>query len=164
MLVIFSGLIGALIGLVVTGGFHFWKLRREELNARCDELCRVIVECANATSVYWADDYKMVTKDMRIAEAKIMGLQSLFEGLYGELKLRLDIDETDIIDELMSDLLDSISGGQFTVQGRAADTVRTRAVQEAAAAVVVAIRKAHQNTLPFAGLARVYHENRRRTL
>jgi len=164
VVVLFSGLLGALLGLIVTGGFHFWKLRRDELNARCDELSRAILDCAKTASAYWADEYDKRLKDMRIAEARILGLQSLFEGLYAELKLRLDLDETEEIDKLMSDLLDDISGGGFTVEGRPPDSIRTRSAQESAAAVVVAIRKAHQNTLPFAHLARVYHESRRRTL
>jgi len=165
--VIFSGILGALVTLAVTAIFHFWKLRRDELNARCDELCRVILECAGAASVYWADDYSTgtkPTKEMRVAEARIRGLQALFEGLYGELKLRLDVDETEKIDQLMSSLVDSVSGGDFTVGGRSADPMRTQAAPQDASEVVIAIRRAHHSTMPFTALARIYHENRRRKL
>jgi hypothetical protein len=165
--VLFSGIVGALITLAITASFHYWKLHRDELNARCDDLCRVILEAAGAASAYWADDYSMGTKsikEMRVTEARIRGLQTLFEGLYGELKVRLEVDETEKIDHLMSSLVDSVSGGDFTVEGRAADPIRTQAAPQAASEVVVAIRRAHRTTIPFSALSRIYDENRRRKL
>jgi len=161
---LFSGLIGALIGLAVTGGFHIWKLRRDELNARCDELCDLLLECGRTASGYWADNFVHNTKEMRVQEARILGLQALFEGLYAELKPRLNADEAESIDLLMSELIDAVSGGDFTVEDRVPDSVRTRSALQAAAEAIVAIRRAHHNTMPFARLARTYHDNRNRKL
>lgn len=164
MISLLSGLVGALIGAIVTGSFHFWKLRRDELNARCDEVCKAVLDAASIAAEYWATDFKDRLPDARIAEAKVLGAQALIDGLYAELRIRVNEDEAREIDSLMSDLLDSLTGGDFTVEGRRPDPGRTGRSTQGASAVVVAIRRAHQNTIPFARLARIANENRQRRL
>ena len=164
MISFLSGLVGALIGAFVTGAFHFWKLRRDELNDRCNELCGVVLQGGYLASEYWATDYKNQIRDARIAEAKVLGAQSLIDGLYAELRIRLREEEAVRIDQLMSDLVDSLTGGSFTVEGRAPDATRTQRSTQSASLLVVAIRRAHRNTMPLARLAQKANENRHRRL
>jgi hypothetical protein len=164
MISFLSGLVGALIGAFVAGAFHFWKLRRDELNARCDELCKVVLEAGAIAAEYWASDFKYKLSDARIAEAKVLGAQSLIDGLYAELRIRLREEEALQIDQLMSDLVDSLTGGKFTVQDRDPDPSRTQSSTQSASLLVVAIRRAHRNTMPLARLAQIANENRHRKL
>ncbi len=163
MELLISGLVGALIGTLATAGFHIWRLHREDINARINELCDCVVEAATAASEYWATDFDgSDNKARRIAEAKILGLQSLVDGLYSEVRLRLKIQQSEAIDRLQSELLDNMSGGDFSVQGRPSDPVRTASVLQSASEVVVALRRAHHSTMPFSGLSLTYYENRNR--
>jgi hypothetical protein len=158
-----SGLIGALLSVATTAVFNFWKLHRDEMNSRCDELCRSILDCASAAAEYWATEYTAADiKALRVSEARILGLQSLCDGLYENVRSRLDFEQAAQIDALLSNLLDNVSGGQFSVQNRPTDPTRTAAVLQAASEVVVAIRRAHHSTIPFATFVQTYYENRNR--
>jgi hypothetical protein len=159
-----TGLVGALIGAIVTGAFAFWKLHRDELNARCDELCKAVLDAGATAAEYWATDFAGKIRDARISEAKVFGAQSLIDGLYAELRVRLNEEEATQIDQLMSELLDSLTGGDFTVEGRSPDASRARRSMQTASLALVAIRRAHHNTMPLSGLARIANENRHRKL
>jgi hypothetical protein len=163
LIILVSGLAGALLTIITTAVFHFWKLHRDEMKERCDELCTAIVDCSSAAAEYWATQYNDLNA-MRIAEAKILGLQSLFDGLYAELRPRLNVEQAEEIDSLLSSLLDNISGGQFSVKNRTTDAGRTGAVLQVASAAVVAIRRAYHLTMPFVKLAQTFRENRNRRL
>lgn len=164
MLGLLTGLIGALIGGTVTGSFYFWRLRREELNARCDELCKAVLDAGGIAMEYWATDYQGKIREARVAEAKILAAQSLIDGLYAELRLRLSGAEARLLDEVMSDLLDSLTGGDFTVEGRQPDAARVLSSGQISSLVVVGIRRAHRNTMPLSRLAQTANENRHRQL
>ena len=164
MISFLAGLTGALIGAIVTGSFAFWKLHRDELNARCDELCRAVLDAGAAAADYWATYFADKTRDARISEARVFGAQSLIDGLYAELRIRLNEEEAQAIDRLMSELLDSLTGGEFTVEGRLPDATRARQSMQTASLVVVGIRRAHHNTMPLSGLARLVNENKHRQL
>jgi hypothetical protein len=158
MLVLLSGLIGALIGALVTGGFHIWKFRRDELTARCDELCRVISESALVASDYWATEYPELAK-ARVAEARIMGAQALCDGLYAAVRHRL-VPSQAKLDVAMSDFVDALTGGEFTVEGRKADPSRVSRAPQASSALIVALRQAHHDTMPFSSLVQTMRENK----
>jgi hypothetical protein len=157
MFVLLSGLIGALIGASVTGGFQIWKFRRDELTARCDELCRVISEAASLASDYWATEYTDIAK-ARIVEARIMGAQALCDGLYAALRHRL-VPSQAKLDSAMSDFVDALTGGDFTVEGRKSDPSRVSRAPQASSALIVALRQAHHDTMPFSKLAQTIREN-----
>lgn len=163
MLVLLSGLVGALIGATVAGGFQIWKFRRDELAARCDELCKVISDSASVASEYWATQYddKIVEK---ITEAKVLGAQSLCDGLYASIRYRMGATSQQQLDAAMSDFVDAMTGGDFTVEGRSADIVRVSRVPQAASVLIVALRQAHHDTMPFSGLFQTMRENKERKL
>lgn len=134
------------------------------MNARCDELCEAILASADIAVEYWADDFRERLQEARVMEAKLLGAQSLFDGLYAELRSRFSLKEAGLIDSLMSDLLDSLTGGLFTVEGRPADAERTQRSAQSASQVVVALRRAHHSTMPFSSLSRAADANRHRVL
>ncbi|TKT71420.1 hypothetical protein YH63_008340 [Afipia massiliensis] len=162
-MILLSGLIGALIGALVGAIFNFWKMRRDEFASRCDEVCEAVHSVALEASEYWSTKYDEQNKAL-LAEARIRGAQDLCDGLYAELRLRFSPEEAAILDELMSELLDALTGGEFTEEKREADVLRTRLSMQTASAVILGIRKAHHNTMPFSSAARTMGENRHRSL
>jgi hypothetical protein len=164
VLVLLSGLVGALIGAAVTASFHLWRLRREELNARCDELCKAVLDAGLIAADYWATDFTSKVRELRIAEAKILGAQSLIDGLYAEMRIRLRERDAEGMDHLMSELLDALTGGEFTVQSRQPDIPRVQRAAQSASSVIVALRRAYHNTMPFSDLAKIANENRHRRI
>jgi hypothetical protein len=161
--ILLSGLIGALIGALVGTAFNTWKLRRDELASRCDELCDAVQDAAREASEYWSTTYNEKEKAL-LAEARILGAQDLCDGLYADLRPRFSPSEAVALDELMSDLVDALTGGKFTEEARPADIRRTRLSVQTASAVVVGVRKAHHNTMPFSKVARIMDENRHREM
>jgi|APCry1669190731_1035312.scaffolds.fasta_scaffold46099_2 hypothetical protein len=162
MLVLLSGLVGALIGASVTGGFQIWKFRRDELTARCDELCRAISHVATLASQYWATKFDDHTK-ARIAEAEILGSQALCDGLYAALRYRL-IKSQGRLDVAMAEFIDALTGGDFTVEGRAVDVERVASAPQASSVLIVELRQAHHDTMPFSRLLQTVRENQQREL
>lgn len=152
--ILVSGLVGAVVGAGVTGGFHIWKLRRDELAARCDEVCKAIQQAAELATDYWSKDQSASTAP-NVAEARVFGAQTLCDGLYAELRDRFSQNEAAALDVHMSNLLDALTGGDFSVAGRSADAERTRSSMQCASATIIAIRKAHHDTMPLSA-----HEKR----
>ena len=148
-----SGLIGALIGATVTTAFNFWKFHTDELSSRIDEICKALAELARAAAEYWATDFDKVAKQ-RLSEANIRGSQSLVDGLYATLREDLPSAETEALDELFSQLLDSVSGGTFSEIGRPADPEKTAAAPQVASNLVVALRRTHREALPLHAVLR----------
>jgi hypothetical protein len=138
-------------------------LRRDELSSRCDELCEATQSAAREASEYWSITYPEKAKAL-VAEARILGAQDLCDGLYADLRPRFSPSEAAVLDELMSELVDALTGGEFTEEGRPADAQRTRLSMQTASAVVVGIRKAHHNTMPFSKIARTMNENLHREM
>lgn len=148
-MLILSGLVGALLGALTSNGFQIWKLARDEFGARVDELCRAIFEAAALASQYWATDFAEL-KDFRIAEASLYGKQTLIDALWASLKQDLQERDARRIDSDMSDLLDALTGGDFTNFGRQEDPVRVSSAQTTASRAVVRVRNAHRRTIPLA--------------
>lgn len=157
-----GGLIGAVIGGIISALVHFWKFNRDELAGRIDDLCRVAAEVARSSSKYWATEYKSDTSDQVVAEAEIKGAQALVDGMYADI--REYVNGAAELDELMSDFVDALTGGQFTVGGRGIDVARIDAAPQAASALIVRLRRAHRETMPLFRFFRTIRQNSVRQL
>jgi len=163
--ILLSGFIGAFLGSLASLIFSIWKFHRDERSSRCDELCQAVIDVANAASNYWAKTFSSKQMEEQIVlEARIRGLQSLVDGLYADFRGVIRSADTNELDDIFSDLVDALTGGHFSVGGRSRDALRAMAAPQMASAAIVAIRRAHRNTIPFAGVVRDFHENKRRTL
>lgn len=162
-MIVLSGLIGAFIGAAVTLFFNMWKFHRDERSARCDELCTAINAASVIAADYWANAYAN-EPEQRVQEARLLGAQALIDGLFADLRSVVSAADGSALDDVLSDLFDHFTGGQFSVRERPTDPSRVAASIQAASTVVVEIRRAHRRTFPLSRLFGAYHENRLREL
>lgn len=164
-MLLLSGLIGAMSGALITLVFNMWKFHRDERSSRCDELCKAISDAATAASAYWFRDYRDAGEyAQEIDEARLFASQILIDGLFSSFRIYLVPSSEESIDRHLSSLYDAFTGGDYSVPGRPVDLERGKMAATEASIVNVEIRRAHRETLPFNGLAVVYHNNRRRAL
>lgn len=158
-----SGFIGAILGVIVTQFFNIWKFHRDERSSRLDELCRALLEAATLAAEYWATEFRDEPQQ-RVQEARILGAQALIDGIYADLRGVLRQEDSEKIDNSLSELFEIMSGGDFSVKNRAKDPARIASPIQAASAAVVEIRRSHRKSIPLWSLFNAYHENRRRQL
>ena len=148
--VVFSGLVGAVIGGTVTAGVHLWKLRRDEFGARCDELCKAILDASEKAAEYWSQQFTPTDEPKgRILEARLLGMQALIDGLTSQVINRFIVEDKAAIQDALSDLFDGLTGGEFSTAGRSVDRFRTSKASQVSGGLIPLIRAAHRRTLPF---------------
>lgn len=161
-MLILSGILGAFLGAMMTFGFNMWKFHRDERNARCDELCKAIWDASILASDYWSKKFDGADAQA-IAEAKIFAAQALVDGLYADFEEYLP-EAMNGLDGNFSDLLDALTGGQFSEEQRSIDIVRATMAPRIAGVTIVALRRLYRESIPFHGLGKAIRENRRRVL
>ena len=148
-LAVFSGAFGALIGAVVAIVLGIWKFHRDEISARCDELCKVIVDAGTISADYWSQEFKPdELHKARVLEAKLLSMQSLIDSLSADLIGKFYSSDNLAISLLLSEMVDGLTGGNFSVAGRGVDELRIRKSAEVAGQLVAAIRLGHRQTMP----------------
>ena len=148
-MLLLSGLLGAIIGSVVTASFNVWKFHRDELSSRIDELCQAMAVAADRASDYWSQYYSTPSFEQAKAEAKLAASQNLVDGLYAEIRGSLAPTDAEHLDDLMSSFVDAMTGGTFTEAGRQADATRIALAPQLSSMIIVAVRRSHRRTLPF---------------
>ncbi|PDT24797.1 hypothetical protein [Rhizobium hidalgonense] len=161
-MLLLSGLLGAFLGAMMTFGFNMWKFHRDERNARCDELCKAIWDAGILASDYWSKKFDD-SNTQAVQEARIVAAQTLMDGLYADFDEYLS-SKTKDLDGHFSDLLDKLSGGQFTEEDRPIDLARAAMAPRVAGVTIVALRRLYRESIPFHGLGKAIRENRRRVL
>lgn len=148
--VLFSGLFGAFLGGIVTAGVQLWRLRRDEFGARCDELCKALVEASDRSAEYWSQEFEGTdAHERRVLEARLLGNQALIDGLASLVLDRFKTHDKEAIQKLLSDLFDGLTGGDFSIAGRKADLFRTTKAPQVAGELIPLIRASHRRTLPL---------------
>lgn len=160
---LFSGLVGALIGGFITAVAQIWRLYRDELGDRTDELCTLLLELNAQACAYWSKAFSELESGRSI-EANLIGLTSLVEGLCASIRQKILKKDADEVEAILSEMMDAVSGGRFSESDRPADLDRTRRIPFVISKLVVRLRDAHSNTMPLSGLAASYRANRQRSL
>ncbi len=133
----------------MTAFVHFWKFNRDELTSRIDDLCKNAADLAEKASAYWVQQFSSSDiSSQRTAEAAIFGQQSLLDGMFGDVVDFLPKSQEELT-TLMSTFADAVTGATFTEAGRPADLQRVRQAPQAASELIVALRRAHRNTMPL---------------
>ncbi|TXM65789.1 hypothetical protein [Methylobacterium sp. WL120] len=154
--VLFSGLFGAVFGGIIAATIGFWKFHRDEFSARCDELCKTLVEAGGVSAEYWSQTFEDNQQyRARILEAKLLGMQSLIDGLSAQVSEKFWAKDNVIFSNLLSEMSDGLTGGQFSEAGRQEDLVRIRKASQVAGELTAAIRVGHRHTMPFQGFMKV---------
>jgi hypothetical protein len=127
----FAALVGAgaaFLGLV-------WRYRADARDERIRELIREILSAADLATEYWLVDGTAGASQDKIAllEARIIGLVERLEAALDLARPLMRNVDTLGMDIPWARLLDSLTGGDFSVQGRARDTDKAVEVQVAAA-------------------------------
>lgn len=161
---VLSGVVGAFLGASITLIFNMWKFHRDERSLRCDELCRAILEASQHASEYWATDFTKRPTAQQLSEARLFAVQTLIDGIFSDFRPFLPVDDELAVDALLSELVDLLTGGDYSVPGRRTDIERATRVLPAAGDIVVKIRRAYRDTTPFYRLSKAYHQNKRRRL
>jgi len=159
-----SGLLGALIGAFLALGFNMWKFHRDERNARCDELCKAIWDLGILASEYWSKPYNPDQIEQVATEAKIQAMQNLVDGLYEDFRQYMPTQSHGELLQQLSDLIDAVTGGEFSVENRKPDRDRLIRAPQTASATIVTIRREYRQSLPMHGLIKAFHDNRHREL
>ncbi len=121
-----------------------WRYRSDRLDNAINTLCSVINEAADQATEYWLLDCsspEMAAKAYA-AEFVIVGRQSRIQQLIfavGVLDLKFMVPS---LNQLVDDLFDAMTAGDFQVAGRAPDLVRAAKVQSVAAQMNGALREA----------------------
>jgi hypothetical protein len=128
-------LCGALI--VSTGNYAVqrWRFRIDRLMVATDQLCNEVNSAAQRAAEYWflEDKSEAQHAQCRRLEFELVALQSRLQQLIAAIQEqdpRLDLNEAG---QSVSDLFDSMTGGQFQVVSREVDVQRARRVQANAA-------------------------------
>ncbi|HBF31860.1 hypothetical protein [Rhizobium sp.] len=158
-----SGFLGAFLGASLTFFFNMWKFHRDERSSRCDELCKAVAEASQRAHDYWAKTFE-ASDDQKLVEAELYAAQIIVDGIFSGFRPFLSIDDEKVIDELFSDLMDLLTGGNYSVPGRAKDLTRATNVKPVSADIIVQLRRAHRDTMPFHRISLAFHQNKRRTL
>lgn len=162
-MIILPALIGAILGSGITLLFNLWKLHRDELSSRADEICKAATEAALLALDYWSKKYE-ANNEQIIAEAKLRAAQDLLDGMLEDFLLVIGINRQAELNASLSEFMDLLTGGTFTEFERDIDLSRARRAPPAASALTVLIRRANRETMPLYRLKLAYHENRRRSL
>ncbi|WP_323840194.1 hypothetical protein U0027_00550 [Agrobacterium tumefaciens] len=113
------------------------------------------------SSEYWSKTYS--ANEQKVIEAKILASQALVDGLYEDFVEYTENPDPEL-DGLLSDLIDALTGGEFTVEGRSADTNRVARAPQASGITIIAIRRCYRQSIPFHSFGKTLRENRRRVL
>jgi len=140
----------AFLGMLAAFGVQWIKSGRDELRLICDDFCKVAGDAADLSSGYWlkAGDYD----DIKLLEARILGYQSRLTGLRVLTSEWFKPTDTVKVDSALADLFDALSGGDFSVSGRAPDQIRCNLAQVHAANLMIEVRRAYARSVTVGGL------------
>jgi hypothetical protein len=156
-----SGIVGVIVGGLITGFFHIWKLYRDDLSARIDEICEIALLLNESATSYWLERYDVLAKQ-RAAETKIISQNTLLDGLITSLLPRLTVSDSSKLKSVLSQLSDAVSGGAFSEFGRPEDHQRAMKLPNIISSIIVLFREAHDRSMPLNGLARARRDNMHR--
>ncbi len=116
-------------------GVQRWRYRTDRLAATIDGLCGEINNAADKATSYWLTegDTDAIRSQMRLSEYELVGRQSRIQELIGALYIQDEKLVVADLDDLIANLVDAMTGGDFRVTGRAHDPVRAAEVQTVAA-------------------------------
>ncbi|MDE2816790.1 MAG: hypothetical protein OXK81_08835 [Chloroflexota bacterium] len=137
-------LVGFLLGLFAALTARFWQSRIDEHDQRYEELRNAILRAAEISTDYWL---KVGTLDDRQAEARLVGLFRLLNGLSVELA-RATRDSPPIHARRLVRFNDLLTGGpNYEIDQRPIDASRAMAVQQEAADLILYFQKYRRRRL-----------------
>jgi hypothetical protein len=157
----FLGAALALLGNVV---LQLWRYFRESYTKRVDDASKLVSDAADAGAEYWIKekparptdagdkDLHKRLDDLALAEIKIEGYQSKLNLARVLLESKLHPVHRSKLIEMMSDLQDLMTSGDFGAPVRAAEAERARALQRAATALIVHLNTSATRAVSFWGM------------
>lgn len=130
-----------LSGYVVTR----WKAREDQVERRVDELCAGIQEIANLAAEYWAGTPQDV--GMNIREAQIVASLKRIAGLRVLLSEFVSNAATAELEAAEATFFRAVTGGNFGVHNRTAESIRIPRCYSEAAAMIVTVRRSRLRDL-----------------
>ena len=127
-------LLGFLLGLFAALAARFWQSRIDEHSQRYDELRNGILQAAEISTGYWL---KVDTADDRQAEARLVGLFRLLNGLAVDLARATRDDPRTHARRLVSFNHLTTAGPHYEIDERPMDASRAMAVQQEAADLIL---------------------------
>jgi hypothetical protein len=145
-LILGGPLLSAVVGAFLSGYVvNRWKSREDQIEKRVDELCEAALNTADLAAEYWqgaAQDAEMSLREAKILASlrRVAGLRVLLSDHMSASAMRdMQITESAFIRE--------VSGGQFGVHNRTADTQRIMRSHFAATELILTARRARLRAL-----------------
>jgi hypothetical protein len=137
---VLGGITGAVAGAIFSGYVVTrWKAREDQIEKRIDELCTATHEIASLAAAYWAGTPQ--DPSMNVREAQIIASMRRIAGLRVLLSEFVSRASDAEIVAAEAFFIRSVTGGDFGVHNRTADSERMLACQYAAAEMVLAARR-----------------------
>lgn len=123
-----------------------WRHKVDRLNASVELFCTEINDAADLATEYWltepAHELKDSSAPLRRLEAQLIGRQNRLQELAIALAAQDRRFPINPIDKALPDFFEAMTGGQFRVEGRAADTEHAQLAQSIAAMLNGELRRA----------------------
>lgn len=139
-------LLGAVLAL--SGGViaRFLDSKQNDLSQRVDELTKLIWEFAELSSKYWST--KQSPELLKLSEAKIAGLDHYIgANISFIIEKYPNFESNHKIQDLLNNLSDAATGGNFQVSNRRKDMARINEIYSHASLLCVGLRMARREAL-----------------
>lgn len=156
----FQIVVGAVLGFTSAGGLRWWQYRRDFWLARVEQFCTTADKGADVATEYWLQKKVLTAENsgeltsLELKEAALLGLQMRLDGIFAHFEPRLLRAGSTQIQNLMNDLTDAMTGGQFEAASRPPDRERAWLAQMYASELILATRAAAMEAITVAGWAR----------
>jgi hypothetical protein len=122
-----------------------WKSREDAIDKRCDEMRRELSEASRLGQSYWIKN--QIDLEDELIPAKIQAAQRKLSEMRVRLDVFLSVESSKSIIAAEQQFQRAVTGGNFGVHNRLADTERARNIIYRAAEYDVAIRMSRLNDM-----------------
>jgi hypothetical protein len=138
---------GASLAIVTGGAIEWWKSERAEFAKLCDDFCILIAQAADAGAEFWLT--LPDNENTPFKRARLAGFQNRMAGYNAILTGRTTDESQDEIDDALSQLFKSLTGGDPDDPDRKASMERALTVHDKASVAIIAVRRAAYERLGF---------------
>lgn len=149
--------LGGIIGFGSNGLIRWWQYNRDLWIGSVERLCKEVENLADLAVDYWLisagetnDENKGIFSYSK-TEIKILGSQTLINGMSVTFSESLPDQERNELDTLFNELFDAAAGGDFGSPARKANYDQARTVQDLASELLLRIRSSSAAALSFRG-------------
>ncbi len=133
--------------LALASGFftQLFVIKQKELTDRIDELVRFIWEYADISSKYWAGEFRK--KEIQKIEARMVGMDHFIGTMLSSISANAKFDMKHDLERLLVVLSNSTTGGNFQVNDRQDDPLKSTEIYVNASELCIRLRTERRKLL-----------------